>query len=116
MSGSLRLLCALLTLLLAFPAMQANACAPLAQGHAAHMTTAQDHDAHRGHHGQSPAQPASGSPRHDCMGCIPPIDVGVYRPVERLHIVFERRNNPVTAIAPTGRSAPPEPPPPRITV
>lgn len=118
-----RLLCALLTLLLALPAMQANACAPASGGHAAHAA-APAHDGHGAHAASShdpapdptPAMPSPSEPRHECVGCIPPIDVGVYRPVARLSFAVDRTEGPAQAGLPAGRRAPPEPPPPRSTV
>jgi hypothetical protein len=112
MPAPIRLLCALLTLLLALPAMQANACAPAAGG--AHAT-ASAHAGHEGHHDQAPEQP-SPEARHECVGCIPPIDIGAYRPVEGAGFTLPLAEDaPITAF-PAGRSAPPEPPPPRFRV
>lgn len=115
MSGPFRLICALLTLLLALPAMQANACAPRMSDHAGHALMAAG-DADHDHHGAGHSQPAPEQPRHDCVGCIPPIDIGAYRAAEEPGLSFPRTGKVVATPYGAALSAPPEPPPPRITV
>jgi hypothetical protein len=115
MFGSLRLFCALLTLLLALPAMQARACShisgPDVANHHAGMTQAQGAASHRH---EAPPAPAPAEMRHDCIGCIAPIDIGSYRPVERLRLLIDRSTTRPDPAALAGRPSPPEPPPPRI--
>ena len=115
MSGTFRLICALLTLLLALPAVQANACAPVTP--APHGMQAHDgHHGHYGHHGDEPAAPSSGAKKHDCVGCIPPIDIAVYRPAREPALAFALIGKTVEIRFDAALHAPPEPPPPRMTV
>ena len=108
MSRTLRLVWMLVMLLLALPAMQASACAPDQAGHGAQQARA----AHHGHHKQQQA-PAPSQPRHECIGCVAPIDIGTYRPVERLSYALDRAGRRTQSIIPASRNAPPDPPPPR---
>lgn len=105
MSRALRLVWMLVTLLLAIPAMQASACAPGPIG----LTTT----SHHGHHKQQ--APAPTQPRHECIGCVAPIDIGTYRPVERLSYALDRASFGPRSPLPRSRDAPPEPPPPRLS-
>jgi hypothetical protein len=114
MSPTIRLLCALLTLALALPAAQARACAPDAApaGHGAHvMVAGHGHTDHR-----APAHQAPARPLHDCMGCIAPIDVGFYRPVDAPVMAALRLSGPAPTPALIHHVAAPEPPPPRVAV
>ncbi|MBT2185637.1 hypothetical protein [Sphingobium nicotianae] len=107
MPRTLRLVWMLAMLLLALPAMQANACMPAAIGHGARAPAM-----HHGHH--KPQAPAA--VHHDCIGCVAPIDTDTGRPVARLSYAWNRA--PVSALATfsPNRAAPPEPPPPRQSV
>jgi len=77
-----RTLLAILLLCLSAPAM-ATACvsdSPLSGQHAASQA-----GAHHAHHSSQPAapQPASQGGKHECIGCIAPLDKHAYRPVSR---------------------------------
>lgn len=124
MPAPFRLLCALLALLLVLPALQANACAPVVQT----SGLAADPDLHHGHgmhgemgagdsleHGRGfPEQPAS-SPvgRHDCIGCVAPLDTRAFRPVSRLEFHDQQRLWALTYTSLSEWLGTPEPPPPR---
>lgn len=112
-----RLLSLFLALLLALPATQALACQNGSMPGLAHVT-----DGHALHHGEP--HPADG-PRDDrpatvlhddCLGCIAPIDVQIYRPIaapELIPIVGARPGNKAGSYA---RAPAPELPPPRPLV
>jgi hypothetical protein len=139
MSPPVRLLCALLTLLLAMsaarmPAMAGPMPAPGAAGHAAMVDPdgghahrvhpvgiGHDHShadgAHRvgaDHDGPAPHSPARG--HHDCLGCIAPLDIGTYRPARAPRLLFIRAGGPADTVGQLIGSAAPEPPPPRTPV
>jgi len=110
-----RLLCALLTLLLALPAVQAAHCGPV-MDHGA--TPAMTHgEAHRvmAREDHEPAPTAPGKQMaHDCIGCAAPIDTRVYRPVERLALIPGRPAWSPRPAALSGWLGTPETPPPRL--
>jgi len=116
---TLRLLCTLLVILLAIPAMQARACAPIAAevGVAAPAHHAGHHMAH-GHHGGGSDQqaPAPTSIHHDCIGCIAPIDRDFYRPVAVPTVMSLHHAGPVETPFRLYSMGAPEPPPPRLPV
>lgn len=114
MPGMLRLLSLMLICLLALPAVQARACAPDA-GHGAAQMAAMVHG--EGHHGNhhAPAPPSEPA-RHDCLGCIAPIDLDSYRPVQRLNFTLDRADRATSTTFPASLGSPPEPPPPRFLV
>ncbi len=108
----------LLTLLLALPAMQANACTPEASGHAmhAHASLMPAAMAHHDHHGGAPEAPAPAPAKahHDCIGCVAPIDITAYRPAERMMIAARDHSLPKPAFL-IGQNRSPEPRPPRLS-
>lgn len=120
-----RILLALLTLLLALPAMQANACAPVgepvemaeSQANLAHdhHAAARNEDSHRGH-GPALPEPARTTPHHECIGCVPPIDIRVYRPVGQLEPMTDTAGWSPHPTRLTDWLGTPETPPPRRTI
>lgn len=114
MPAPLRLLCALLTLLLVLPAVQANACAP--GNGAAHE--AGEHAAHQqatGHHQPGDHTPAKAPPAHDCIGCVAPIDMRVYRPLARQDFSARETGRAAHYAALSDHQGAPDTPPPRPT-
>jgi hypothetical protein len=97
----LRLLVSLLALLLALPASAAPACHEATAAVSAPMQ----------HHEHRPAAPAS-AVAHDCLGCVPPLDlaggmvVSPWRPTER-------QRPPMRADTTAGALLVPLSPPPR---
>ena len=108
MTNPLRLLCLLLVLLVALPAMQARACTPDVR----HGEAVSAHHGYGTHH----TPPAPVEARHDCLGCVAPIDVQAYRPAAALNPGFDLSAPGGETAFPAGLSAPPEPPPPRLAV
>ncbi|MCW2394589.1 MULTISPECIES: hypothetical protein [unclassified Sphingobium] len=120
MSFPRRLLCALLTLLLALPAMQASACAPGSEGtgvaHHASAEIAGLHGDHAAHSGHAPSVPDGSKPavaHHDCIGCVAPIDSRSYRPVDRLSLLPGKANWSPNPARLTDWLGSPDTPPPR---
>ncbi len=117
MTGFLRFL---LVLLLAIPAMQGNAHpaeaipAPVAAMHdmAAHGMARHDMTMH---HGQRHDAPGHAS-HHDCIGCIAPIDISLYRPVRTPGLGPSRDMRVAATAFLLARASAPEPPPPRTAV
>lgn len=105
-----RLLRIFLAVLLALPATQAASHLPDAAP--AHVTM---HDMAGHHHGQGGPAPGRAS-HHDCIGCIAPIDIRLYRPVNTPILGMVRDERPSDAAFLLARNAAPEPPPPRTTV
>ena len=108
----------LLLLLLALPAMQARAHQDgAAPGHAmAHEMAMHDMAMHHGDHREAPVAPAPHATHHDCIGCIAPIDIRLYRAAEEPQPKAGREPRPADiAFLLAGASAP-EPPPPRVSV
>ncbi|MBB3472994.1 hypothetical protein [Sphingomonas sp. BK345] len=97
----LRLLVSLLALLLALPASAVPACHETSTTVKASMQ----------HHGHRPAAPATAD-AHDCLGCVPPLDlaggviVSPWRPAER-------QRPPMCASMTAGALLVPLSPPPR---
>ncbi|MBO9671073.1 MAG: hypothetical protein J7485_11195 [Sphingobium sp.] len=101
----------LLVLLLAIPAAQLGAhpadAAPARMEAMHHMA------GHHSHERQTPSHvPAV---HHDCIGCIAPIDVGLYRPVSQPFPDTRAEPRPANAAFLLARSTVPETPPPRTT-
>ncbi len=106
-----RLLFGLFALLLILPSLQAHAHAPIAPTetmHHMHMDGMAGHEMPQ-HHEQVPAL-------HDCLGCIAPIDIAVYRPAELAGSAVGREIRPIDADLLLARASAPEPPPPRASV
>ena len=107
-----RLLRMLLALLLAIPAAQFGAHP--ADASPARMEVMHHMGGHHSHDRQMPDHaPAS---HHDCIGCIAPIDVGLYRPVSEPRSGVIPQPHPADAAFLLARATAPEPPPPRFTV
>ena len=109
MKGLVRLL---LLLMLALPAVQAGAHQPET------APVMAMHDMATMHHHGAPADtpPPLHAVHHDCIGCIAPIDVSLYRPASEPNLIAVRRATPVTTAFPIARASAPEPPPPRVLV
>ena len=108
-----RLLGFLLALLLAIPAgmphAQAAPQAPIAHAMAGHEMTM-----HHGHHRGTPSP--SRIVHHDCLGCIAPIDIRLYRPVVTPLRVASAEDRPADMAYLLASPSAPEPPPPRAFV
>jgi len=115
MPGVRRLLCLMLTLLLALPAVQARACSPDLGHGTTSVAMLHGEGDHGTHHTPAP-QPEPQSQKHDCLGCIAPIDLDSARPVDRLSFAIERATRSPEGRFPANAGSPPEPPPPRILV
>ncbi len=118
MTRRCRLLCTLLIVLLALPAMQARACAPepVAAHHMGHDMTAAAHHAGMAHGAAGHEAPAPTAPHHDCIGCIAPIDRAFYRPVSAPAAGPSLHAEAMPPPLGLDHSRPPEPPPPRAHV
>lgn len=97
-----RLIFVLLLACLALPAMKAKAC----EG----QTTAVAHTMPTHH---TPDKPM---PRHDCIGCIAPLDISLYRPISAPEFGAVSPVQIDNATASFIEPAAPEPPPPRSAV
>lgn len=105
-----------LAVLLALPATQAASHLPdAAPVHDMMMHDMMTHKmvGDRHDHGMPAPVPAA---HHDCIGCIAPIDIRLYRPVSTpiLGTALEARAADMTFLV--ARNAAPEPPPPRAAV
>ncbi|HEY1124986.1 MAG TPA: hypothetical protein VGE65_05095 [Sphingobium sp.] len=106
-----RLFRLLLALLLALPAAQAASHLP--DTHPGHAKMLHDMTGH--HHGHDVPVPA-GTSHHDCIGCIAPLDIRLYRPVSTPTLETALDERPADMAFLLVRNAAPEPPPPRATV
>ena len=114
MARTLRSLCFMLILLLALPAVQARACGPEMAHGGAHVAATAHGAGHHGQH-QAPA-PQPDQPRHECVGCIAPINVAAYRAVKPVSFQLDRNGRSIDTPFPASIGSPPEPPPPRFLV
>jgi len=108
-----RLLRLIFVLMLALPGVQARACdpAPAAAQHVGHEMMG-----HHGRiHGHEAPQPVP-AVHHDCIGCIAPIDIRLYRPAEAPQPRVAREPRPANITFALTPASAPEPPPPRATV
>lgn len=99
-----------LALLLVLPSAQVHACAPAAS--MMHDMAMPGMTGHGMPHHPMPAPTA----HHDCLGCIAPIDIAVYRPVRLARAIAMRTAPPTDSpffLTPVAR---PDPPPPRPIV
>jgi hypothetical protein len=106
----------LLLLLLALPGLQAGAheagTAP-ARVMAMHEMATMHHD----HHGGPADAPLPAhAVHHDCLGCIAPIDVSLYRAASAPYLIVSRGSPPARTAYLLARVSAPEPPPPRAAV
>lgn len=91
---------------LALPAMQAQACeSPAAMAHNMPM-----------HHAPAQPAPAPTADHHDCIGCIAPLAIALYRPVSAPEFMAARHDAIRNSSDHARDTAAPEPPPPRATV
>lgn len=107
----MRLVRLFLAVLLALPATQAASHMPDAA--LAHVMM---HDMAGHHHGQGAPQTGRHQTHHDCIGCIAPIDIRLYRPVSTPILGTMLDERPADMAFSLVRNAAPEPPPPRTTV
>lgn len=117
MPRMLRSLCLMLVVLLALPAVQARACGPEMAHGGMQMAASTDGAGHHDGYGQhqAPAQQPD-QPRHECVGCIAPINIAAYRAVERMSFLLDRNGRSIDTPFPASIGSPPEPPPPRLLI
>jgi hypothetical protein len=110
MSSVLRLI---FVLMLAMPGVPARACdpAPVTTQHAGH-----DMMEHQGHFPSHKAPQRAPAAHHDCIGCIAPIDIRLYRPAAAPQPKATREPRPADMAFLLARAMAPEPPPPRSPV
>lgn len=100
-----------LAVLLALPATQAASHLP----DAAPVHEMMMHDMAGHHHGHGAPAPVPAA-HHDCIGCIAPIDIRLYRPVSTPVLGTARDERPTDMAFLLTRNSAPEPPPPRAAV
>jgi hypothetical protein len=102
----------MLAMLLALPAVQVHACTTMSEpAHSAMaaMSSMAEHD-----HVPAPLAPLADG--HDCLGCIAPINVSFYQPVDAPRVMARRKSGPAGTPTLLTHRAAPEPPPPRTAV
>lgn len=109
----------MLMVALALPAVQAHACHPVAGNETAQDSamSGMDMAGMPGHfmpdHHAPAHRPTPQSMLHDCLGCIAPLDIGVYRPAEGPSLTMSEGAGIAPAAFHLSRASAPEPPPPR---
>jgi hypothetical protein len=116
-SAMRKLLGFLLALLLAIPAIPAGPHqVDFAPASVAHDMAGHHMMMHHEHHDGTPAPSSTHVVHHECVGCIAPIDVRLYRPVAQPQRPVSLQDRPANSAYLLTSVSAPETPPPRTFV